>query len=123
MKRRISIVLAIAVVMIIATSLFSVNCFAVDEDLTTAKNNADEMAAIYPRSDDSNYRVYYDEHPWLTDFSIGLMYAGLALAILSPILSDLSNDDEVPTYILIGGVVIMSIGVYWMLVSYLLMST
>lgn len=68
MKRKISLILAIAVVMIIATSLFPVNCFAIADGsctcgnpdaLTDGKHICDNIGNV---PDDSKYRVYRVEN-------------------------------------------------------------
>lgn len=107
MKRRISIGLAIAVVMIIATSLFSVNCFAIDSDSctcgkseTTTQNNVVETTTMLPsgsrtcgnsdaltnKSISPFKKTVADcshEHPLLTWFTFILMFIGLICLMVS----------------------------------------
>lgn len=134
MKRRISLILAIAVVVIITVSLFSVNCFAIDSDSctcgkseTTTQNNVVETTTMLPsgsrtcgnsdaltnKSISPFKKTVADcshEHPLLTWFTFILMFIGLICLMVSIIAIGFCDNEKLGFILQLLGLLIFIVG-------------
>jgi hypothetical protein len=134
MKKIISLILAIAVVVIITVSLFSVNCFAIDSDSctcgkseTTTQNNVVETTTMLPsgsrtcgnsdaltnKSISPFKKTVADcshEHPLLTWFTFILMFIGLICLMVSIIAIGFCDNEKLGFILQLLGLLIFIVG-------------